>query len=252
MTDPIPLTYPCATFFLDESGSKGTGGRFVVVGGIKTRKPGHLAREIEAVRDEHRFRGEFKFASMTRRSVPLYRDLIDVIRDSDVHLKAFVIDKRLRDPFADVPLWDAQATLAAQLLVGSINRHELAAVMMDSVSTPVGVAVEEVVRDKVNERLGSLAVVSCVSLDSRTSVGLQLADLVVGAVAYDRKARGQAVATGGLPAAASPKGQVHRMFCAAFGLADLSDVRGGRASILTSRPGRRGNRARLGLSDARV
>lgn len=209
-----------------------------MVGGIKTRKPGHLAREVLAVRDHHRFRGEFKFSELTRRTVAFYRDVIDVIQGSDAHIKAFVIDKTIRDPFSGVPQWDAQASMAAQLLAGSINRDELAVAMMDNVSTPVGVSLEEIVRDKVHDKLDGLGLVSCVALDSKCTDGLQIADLVVGAVAYDRKSHEHGAGDPGVNPS-TPKAQVHRMLCAAFGLPDLSDVREGRASILTSRPGRR-------------
>src|SRR5690606_25836304 len=47
----LPRETQSSVFFLDESGSKGSGGEFFVVGGIKTRKPGHIAREVRAVRD---------------------------------------------------------------------------------------------------------------------------------------------------------------------------------------------------------
>ncbi len=233
----VARNHPSSVIYVDESGSKGSGGQFFVLGAIKTRKPGSLAREIEAVRDHHRFRDEFKFSEINQRSVGLYRDIIDVMAASDVHLKAFVIDKRTRDPFEGVPLWSAQAKVVSQLIVGSLNKYEIATVLLDSVSTPKGVAVDDMVRDMVNERFDCTSVVSALSLDSRSTPGLQLADLVASAVAFDRKTRG-AMGKSQTPAAASPKAQVVRLLTTAFGLPDLGDVRKGRASILTSRPPR--------------
>lgn len=233
--DPIPFERPCATFFLDESGSKGSAGQFMVVGGIKTRSPGHLIRQAQAVLREHQFQGELKFSEITRRSVRMFEDLIDVMVDEDTHIKAFVVDKRTRNPFLDVPVWDAQSGLIAQLLIGGINKSELAVAVLDELSAPKGVSISDIVRDKVHQKFDSLALVSCMPADSRSSLGLQLADLVVGAVAHDRKTRG---APGGARAInpASPKARVVQALCSAYRVPDLADVRRGRVGILTSRP----------------
>jgi hypothetical protein len=48
-----------ATFFLDESGSRASGSRFFVFGGIKTRNPRTLTRAMRAVRDRTGFAAEF-------------------------------------------------------------------------------------------------------------------------------------------------------------------------------------------------
>ena len=175
---------------------------------------------------------------MTRGSLPFYRDVISVLEQSDVHIKAFVIDKRARDPFDGVPQWDAQARATAQLLIGSINKDEVATALMDECSTPVGVSIAENVRDRVNERLGSTALTAAVSLNSRSTDGLQLADLVAGAIHFDRHSR-MAEATSTRPSSVSPKGQVSASLAAAFGVRDFRDMREGRVSILTARAPRR-------------
>ncbi|PKQ25164.1 MAG: hypothetical protein CVT64_11155 [Actinobacteria bacterium HGW-Actinobacteria-4] len=230
----LPLGTASSLFFLDESGSKGTGGHFFVVGGIKTRQPGHLLREAKAVRDKHRFYRELKFAELTKGTLPIYRDLIDVLSDSDVHLVAFVIDKRLRDPFVDVPQWDAQSRVVTQLLHGNINRAEVATLLMDSCSTPTGVSIEETILERVNQKLESMNLVSAVTLDSQSSDGLQLADLVVGAISCDRRLRSTNVA-GHATRELSPKATVARMLAASFGVPSLADTRTSRVNILTSR-----------------
>lgn len=65
---------------------------------------------------------------------------------------------------------------------------ELAAVMADNYSTPAHVLFEEDLRAAVNRRLDRLALVSVVRLDSRSSDGLQLADLLTSAVAFEFRA----------------------------------------------------------------
>lgn len=223
----LPLGTPRSVFFLDESGSKGTGGKFFVVGGVKVRSPGHLLREIKAVRDRHRYFGELKFSELTHGSVPVFRDIIRALAESDTHLIAYVIDKSVRDPFAGVPQWEAHAEVAAQLLHGNINRAEITTLLMDACSSPVGVAIDEVISDKVNNKIGSINLVSAVSLDSRSTDGLQLADLVASSVSFNRRAAGKA---------GSPKAIVSAELAAAFGLSDFRDIRTKRVNILTSRP----------------
>lgn len=231
---PLPPGHPTSVFFVDESGSKGSGGEFFVVGGIKTRRPGHLLREVECVRDAHRFRDEFKFSDLNRRSFLMYRDLVDVLAQSDAHLKAFVIDKRLRDPFEGVPQWSARASVTAQLMIGGINKGEVSTLLMDGSSTPKGIAIEEDVRERVNAHFGSTSLVAAIALDSRSTTGLQLADLVASAIYYDRCSR-EKIIQGQTMDAGSHKAQITRMLAGAFGLADLRDGRTNRSSILTSR-----------------
>jgi hypothetical protein len=42
----VPLGYPTALIYMDESTVKASGGRFFVVGAVKVRKPGQLMRAI--------------------------------------------------------------------------------------------------------------------------------------------------------------------------------------------------------------
>lgn len=238
----LPLGVDASVFFTDESGSAGSGGKLFVVGGVKTREPGHLLREVKAVRDKHRFFDELKFTGITRNSLPIYADLVQVLAHSDARIVAFVIDKSIRDPFAGVADWDARANVTSQLVIGNTNRAEVATLLMDVCSTPRGIAIEEVVRRKVNDRFGATNLISSVSLDSKASDGLQLADLVASAIAYDRRARQSKSVPG------APKAIVARTLATGFGLADLGDHRSGRVNILTSR---RGGGARTNVATTR-
>ncbi len=63
----VPLRYPTAAIFIDESGSKSTaGGQCFVVAAVKVRQPGRFARTIREVRDRTGYVGELKFSGITR------------------------------------------------------------------------------------------------------------------------------------------------------------------------------------------
>jgi Protein of unknown function (DUF3800) len=116
------------------------------------------------------------------------------------------------------------------LLVASINKRELVTALIDEVSSPKEVAYADVVKDRVNRRLGATAVISAVCLDSKSNDMLQVADLVAGAVAYDR----------GLRAATyKPRSDEKRRLAlrvkAALGCADFEDGRTSLVNVATFR-----------------
>jgi hypothetical protein len=233
----VPLRYPTALIFMDESGSRASASRFFVMGAAKARKPGALARGVQAVRDRNDFRGEFKFSEITKGTMCAYFDLVDELALSDAHLAACVVNRDVYDPFPKRAPWEVQLEVASQLLVGCINRRELVSVLLDAITTPVGIALDDRLRDEVNRRLRTTAVVTAALLESRSTDGLQIADLVAGAVAFDRRQR--AGDAGRSPSYTSPKGQVALRLMTAFGRRDFDDGREGRLNIATLRTPKR-------------
>ncbi|QFP97002.1 hypothetical protein SEA_SUERTE_30 [Gordonia phage Suerte] len=234
----VPASYPCSTFFVDESAAKASGGSYFVVGAIKTRQPGKLLRSLRQVRDETEYDSEFKFSCITRGKLTTYFKLIDALHASDAHLVATVVDRGLSDPFhKNEAEWTTHARLTAKLLVGCLNARELGTALLDSRSTPVGVSFGDTVRSMANHRLGSLGLVSVMCADSRANDGLQLADLVAGAVNHQRR--------GSPNAKLSHKGRVAARLAEAFAVPSFrEDYRDGRVNVMTlgateksSRPG---------------
>ncbi|MDQ3274724.1 MAG: hypothetical protein M3Q39_06760 [Actinomycetota bacterium] len=144
----VPLRYPTASIFIDESGSKATaGGQFFVVAAVKVRRPGLLARAILDVRDKAGHYNEMKFSGITRDSLPVFHRVIDALQESDATLAACVVQGSVFNPFRrGKEAWQVHADVTAQLLVGCINRRELVGVHLDGISTPVGCSLEEEVR----------------------------------------------------------------------------------------------------------
>lgn len=236
----VPLQYPTSLIFVDESGAKASGNRFFVVGAVKLRQPGQFARTLRDIRDRHGFHGELKFAEITRGTLPTYYEVIDRLHESDAHLAACVIDGRVYDPFkGGRPAWRVHAEVAAQLLVGCVNQHELVGVLLDGISTPRGYSLEDTVRGMVNRRLRATSIVSAACLDSRSNDTLQVADLVAGAIAFERR---RAAGVSGKPN--SHKAKVAARLGAAFGHMELADGRNERVNIATYR-GRSPRRPKL-------
>lgn len=237
----VPLGYPTAAIFVDESGSKSTaGGQFFVVAGVKTRHPGRLARAVREVRDRTGYGSELKFSSITRGSLIVYYELIAALEASDASLAACVVRGDVCNPFRQGrEVWKVHAAVTAQLLVGCINRRELVGVHLDAISTPQGCSLEDEVRRMTNRRLHATAVVSSVCLDSKSNDLLQVADLVAGAIFHERRR-----AATGETAPRSNKGKVALRLATAFDRPGLLDGRDHRVNITTYR-GRGVNRASL-------
>ena len=120
--------------------------------------------------------------------------------------------------------------VASQLIVGSTAKDEVTSVALDVVSSPKNIAIDELIKDRVNRRFHGQSVVSCLCLDSRSTSGLQLADLVAGSIAFDRRRVTQQGVT-----PLTPKAQVALELRVAFGLSDFSDQHSRRVNILTAR-----------------
>lgn len=219
----VPVRYPTSMIYTDDSGVKAAGHRILVVGGIKVRRHGALLRAVKHVRDQTGFAGELKFSGINKGSLSAYYGIIQALEESDAHLIACVTQR----PPGDTG-WRFYADVTAKLVRGNINRRELVGVLMDTVSTPPDVGLDDVVRGRVNKSLNATGVVTAACLDSRSSDGLQIADLVAGAVAFERR---RLAGDGGKET--SIKGRVVTRLKSAFGGVDLMDCRTDRVNIHT-------------------
>lgn len=227
----LPPFYPASLIYLDESGSRATASQFFVVAAIKLRRSGMFARTVKEVRDRTGFKGEFKFSAITRDAVPVYYALIDALEASDAHLAACVVDGSICNPFKGRSAWEAHAEIAAQLLVGCINKREVVSILLDGISTPPGCAFDDRVRELVNKRLNSTSVVTAACLDSASNDVLQVADMVAGAILFERRQR---LGTG--PRPNEHKAKVSARLGAAFACVGMRDGRSTRVNIATYRP----------------
>ncbi|WP_172119571.1 DUF3800 domain-containing protein [Actinomyces faecalis] len=230
----LPRHTSAPTFFLDESGSKGSGGRFFVVAAVKVADPDKLLRGIEGVRQARSFRTEFKFSNVTRNALPAYEALADVIAESSATCGAFVVDKAQADPFATgLPQWKAHNWTSVALVKAMVSRREIATVLTDSISTPDGTSYGAELRAAVNDAFRCMRVATALSLDSLTCDGLQAADLIASAIAHERKAM-QDSTIEEFAARKTPKAQLSRYVATRLGLANFNDCRTERVRIRTA------------------
>jgi hypothetical protein len=189
----LPEDHPTKMVFLDEAGIIAHT-RFFAVGCLKLAEPSILLRQIQHLRDRTQTYHEIHFNAVTRTSLPFYNAVVDLVAASDGQFSCFVVDREKSDPVARFGSpWSAYEKLAKQLLLGSIRPRELLVVLADNYSTPTNVLFEQDVRAAVNQRLKRLAVVSVCRLDSKSTDGLQIVDLLTSAVAFEfRQAAGMA------------------------------------------------------------
>jgi hypothetical protein len=123
---------------------------------------------------------------MTRDTLPVYREVVDVIASSSASFSCFIADRSVADPVVRFGSpWLAYEKLATQLLIGSVPPRELVTVIADNYSTPDDVVFEQDVRAEVNRRLGGLVVTSVCRMDSKAADPLKLVDLMTAAIAFE-------------------------------------------------------------------
>ena len=198
----IPRDHETALLFIDESGSI-SNDRFFAVGCLHLQAPSRLLRQVQTYRDRlHDYR-EFKFSLVKRRTLSRYKGIVDLVTTSGATFSCFVADRDSADPVKRFgSTWSAYEKLATQLIIGAIRPPEVTAVLADNYSTPASFDFEGSVKSQVNRRLGRLAVLEVLRLDSTSSDALQLVDLLTSAVAFEYRA------SAGQGSASSPKGEL--------------------------------------------
>lgn len=188
MPTPLKLSrdHPCATVFLDETGAIARD-RIFAIGLLKVAEPATLLRAVQKWRDRRHWYNEIKYYDVTRGSLDLYREVVDIsLGAAGVQFYCFVADRDVADPVTRFGTqWDAYEKMAEQMVTASIKPGELLTVLADNYSTPDEVLFEQTLRANINRRLRRLAVVSVCRLDSKSSDGLQVADLLTSACALE-------------------------------------------------------------------
>ena len=180
--------HAAAAAFLDETGAIAQD-RFFAVGCLVVPQPNDIFRRVQKLRDKIHWYDEIKWVDLTMTSLPFYTELVGAVVDSNSRFSCFVADRDVADPVARFKqdAWLAYEKLATQLLIGTSKPYELVSVMADNYSTPDSVDLEKQLRDEVNRRLKCLQAVTVSRLDSRSCDGLQLVDVLTGAVAFEHR-----------------------------------------------------------------
>lgn len=181
-------THPSSVAFFDEAGAISSD-RIFAVGLLKVADHSALLKEVKKIRKAEKYWDEFKWASVTKTNEPAILALVDLLLASDVTFSCFVADRHVADPVARFgDTFRAYEKLATQLLIGSIERYEICSVVADNYSAPNCTSFEYTVKKEINRRLNRLAVPTVLQVDSGATEGLQLVDVLLGAVAFWFKA----------------------------------------------------------------
>lgn len=188
---------------LDETGAISQD-RYFGVGIVTLDEPARTLRKVRALRGRKHYYNEFKFSSTTRDTIDLHRRFVEVALEAgDLSFAAFVADREAADPVERFGNhWLAYSKMAEQLLMGAIRFPRIYSVLADNYSAPEEVRFEEDLKASVNKRLGRLGVTTVVRLDSKSTDGLQLVDMLTSAIAFEYREKA------GLASSGSPKAKL--------------------------------------------
>lgn len=209
-------SHPTSVAFFDETGAIASD-RFFTVGLLRVDDHASLLKEVKALRKRRGFWDEFKWSGITGGNQRAYLELIDLLVASPAKFSCFVADRHVADPVARFgSTFAAYEKLATQLLIGSVRPYELTSVLADNYSAPNDRCFENSVRRECNARLDRLAVVSVVQVDSAATEGLQLVDVLTGAVGFGFRA------DAGMASHLSHKGRVAAQLRTLCGVSDFN------------------------------
>lgn len=251
----LPPDHPTALIFLDETGVVQKRDPFFGIGLLKVRDPAALLRGVQLIRDRREFHEEIHWASLDKagrrgcdRSLQVAHEVMDLVFDTTgTRFCCQIADRQHGDLTAKFSGHEhagerAYEWLASRVLREVIEPDEIVSVIADKRSTSPNVRFEAAVAESVNRAEARLAIASVCRMDSRSTDGLQLVDLLLGAAALDLR-QGQ-TATG------SQKQQLlthllERCDCATFRPRGRNDPAGGWSVTLLS-PSKKTRRKRRG------
>jgi hypothetical protein len=190
--EALPEEHPTATIYLDESGVIKTD-RFFGIGCLRTADESRLTRALHRHRQVLNYRDELhwsRFGKAAARHGAAFdmaiRALDSFFELDDVSFCCMLFNRENGDLARSYGNgWKAYEGLSRSALTMAIGKHEVVSVLADHIDTPAHVRFEEDVRGAVNRTMGRLAVTGITRVHSHAADGLQLADLLLGAVMFD-------------------------------------------------------------------
>lgn len=182
----LPTDHPTSLVFVDETGWTAQD-RFFGVGALKLRDPVGIERRLAQYRREAGFDTRLRWASLGRASdaelAVASRALQLVCTDTNAEFACALIDRNTTD-LVHGDVWQAYNRLAARAIGDVLDHEEIATVIVDRFDAPRSHSLEDPVRRTVNDRKGRLAVARLQQVASIAVPGVQLTDLLLGAITY--------------------------------------------------------------------
>ena len=190
MENPGPKTRAHLFGYLDETGllhSPATD-RFFGLGVVMIQNPRHLHRSIIRLKSKRKFHQEFKFKSVDHQTLPIYKELIDIaFEESRLRFLARIVDKTKKK---HQDKYKAYNKYTGQLIADGISAtndkvSEYITILADDVSTSdKDDKFEQDVRARIRQVHRRNALYGICRLESHAVSEIQLADVLIGAVAY--------------------------------------------------------------------
>ncbi|MEX2398836.1 MAG: DUF3800 domain-containing protein [Candidatus Saccharimonadales bacterium] len=176
--------------YLDETGLLHTPetDRFFGIGLIALPSPRHLHRSIIRLRNKRRFYREFKFSAINHSTLPIYKELIDLtFAEKNLRFVVQIVDKKGKNHPNKYKSYNKYAGQVIAKIVDATKQQasEYITVLADDVSTnDKDDKFEREVRDMVKKAHRRNALYGIARLESHAVSEIQLADILIGAVAY--------------------------------------------------------------------
>lgn len=177
--------------FFDETGLLNTSrDKFFAVGMIKVNKPETLYLDIKNLRDKYHMYDEIKWNKVNKRDHNFYRELLALfMKHKNARFSCYIFRKTDLDIKAHFGgnLYHAYQSFAVMQICANLLPSESAVILMDDLSTPSTVNLEQNIKKKANIKLQRRAVHGVCRIYSQGSELIQLNDLLLGAIVYGLK-----------------------------------------------------------------
>ena len=208
--------------FLDESGSLDPKtAPFFTVGLIKCSQPYFLYSKLTYERNKRRFYDEMKFNKLSRLNIDFIKFAIESFLDTrSIWFYSYTLDKHgnyFQREFDGNP-WNAYEQISIRLAESALSPNEILILLADHVITPKSVHYEVCVKNRMNKKIGRLAMACVCRFDSKGNDLLQIVDLFIGAINYDLK-----MATGIIGMGDKYKKELVKFIKNNLGLKDFTD-----------------------------
>lgn len=174
------------------------------MGLVIVQNPRQLHRSVIQLKDQKRFRREFKFAEVNTPNLATYKSLVDIIFKTDgLRFNCFIIDKARRNSSNPLRSYNGYAgyLIASAIDQTDSNASEYITVLADDVSTKsINDKFESMVRNRIRQVTRRGALFGICRIESHAVTELQVCDVLVGAVAYAHKMKAGSVSTRGAKA----------------------------------------------------
>lgn len=185
--------------------------------------------ELERFRQRSGWRKEAHFVDLATKNAHIYGEAVRILAASDVRFTCLVAECDDAQPGRKpgTVAWKVHAQLAIALLGRVISGDEIVSVTLDDISLPAGVNYESYVRQAVNRQKDRLAVATVSRMDSRACWGIQMTDVLTGAVAHQHRQQFDPRAKAG-----SAKGSFAAFVAEQFNLPSLIDAESRRVHVV--------------------